>query len=94
MTDKEFSYTVAQVIIKHPGAKLKTNADYRNLVKRTLFNEMLGARYEELSQLANPTFIQANAGLDGFMGGLDQFSVSVVAKPDNWKKDLSRYGQK
>lgn len=81
ISDKEVQYTMAQVIIKHPGKELKTTADYRNSIKRNLFNQMLAARYAELSQQADPPFLQGGASIDGFLAGLDIYSALIVAKP-------------
>ena len=42
---------------------------------------MLMSRVSELSQKPNPPFIQAYAAMGGFLGGLDAFTVFMVAKP-------------
>jgi zinc protease len=86
VTDKEFQYTVAQVIIKHPGKELKTATDYRNSIKRNLFNQMLGERYNELSQAPDVPFIQGEAGIEGFLAGLEIYGATVVAKPGEFEK--------
>lgn len=86
VSDKEFPYTVAQVIIKHPGTKLKTRQDYRESIKRALFNQMLGARYDELAQQADLAFVQGGASIEGFLGGLDNYGALVVAKPGELEK--------
>lgn len=86
VTDKEFQYTVAQVIIKHPGKELKTEKDYRNSIKRYLFNQMLADRYHELSQAPDVPFIQAEAGIEGFLAGLEIYAATVVAKPGEFEK--------
>ena len=81
VTDKEFPYTVIQVLIKRKTVVAKTLEEYHQLIKRELFNQMLAARITELSQAPNPPFIQASADMGQFLGGLDAFTVSVVAKP-------------
>lgn len=81
VTDKEMTATQLEVIIKHPAAELKTVADYRQAVLTGLFNQMLGERYAELSRQADPPFVQGGAGIAGFLGGLDSYDASVVAKP-------------
>ncbi|MBS1502644.1 MAG: insulinase family protein, partial [Bacteroidetes bacterium] len=60
---------------------LKTAADYRNSIIRELFNRMLGERYAELSRRANVPFVQSGAEISGFIGGLDSYDASVMAKP-------------
>lgn len=86
VTDKEFPVTVAQVLIKHPESKLITKTDYRNSIVRSLFNQMLGARFAELSKQANPPFLQGGANISAFLAGLDNYSAFVVAKPGEMER--------
>jgi zinc protease len=81
VTDKEFPYTVFEILIKHPKMPEGTRQEYYESVKRGLFNQMLAGRIAELSQKPNPPFIQAGADMSGFLGGLDAFTVFGVAKP-------------
>ncbi|BAU54075.1 M16 family metallopeptidase [Mucilaginibacter gotjawali] len=86
VTDKEMTSTVMEVIIKHKAPQLKTTDDFRNNVIQLLFMEMLGARYLELSRLADPPFVNGGAGISDFIGGLDCYDASVVAKPGELEK--------
>lgn len=86
VTDKEFPVTVAQILIKHPESKLITKTDYRNSIVRSLFNQMLGARFAELSKQANPPFLQGGANISAFLAGLDNYSAFVVAKPGEMER--------
>lgn len=88
VTDREMTATVAQVLIKHPGQELKTTGDYRKNIIQDLFNQMLSERYAELSRKADAPFIQGGAGISGFMGGLDIYGATVVAKPGELEKGL------
>ncbi|HZY37573.1 MAG TPA: insulinase family protein [Mucilaginibacter sp.] len=81
VTDKEMPSTEAEIIIKHKQPPLKTAADYRASIIRDLFNQMLAERYAELSRQAYPPFVEGNAGISGFRGGLDMYDASVVSKP-------------
>jgi len=81
VTDKEMTATVAEVIIKHAQLPLRSAEDYRKMIIRGLFNTMLGERYAELSRKPNLPFIQAAAGINGFIGALDSYDATVVAKP-------------
>ncbi|MES2874086.1 MAG: insulinase family protein [Bacteroidota bacterium] len=81
VTDNEFPVTVAQILIKHPESKLITKTDYRNSIVRSLFNQMVAARFSELSKQADPPFLQAGANIGGFLAGLDVYNAFVVAKP-------------
>ena len=81
VTDKEFPYTVMEILIKHPKLPEGTKQDYYEYVKRELFNQMLSGRMTELAQKPNSPFIQAFASMEGFLGGLDAFTAVMVAKP-------------
>ena len=81
VTDKENPNLILQVLIKQKETQLATVADYNNSIRRAIVNQMIAARMEELSQKPNPPFLQAGAGMDNLLGGLDAFTVSVVAKP-------------
>jgi zinc protease len=85
-TDREMTSTQAEVIIRHPALSLKTEADYRNMLIRDLFNQMLEDRYAELVRQADPPFVQAGAGIGAFMGGLDIYDASVTAKPGQMER--------
>ncbi|WP_256011016.1 M16 family metallopeptidase [Desertivirga xinjiangensis] len=81
VTDAEMPYTVAQVLVKHPETVVKTKMDMRNSIIRSLYNQMMGARFSELSKQANPPFLQGGSSIGGFLAGLDVASAVVVAKP-------------
>jgi zinc protease len=81
VTDKEMPVTVAEVMIKHPALSLRTASDYRANIIRDLFNQMLDNRYSELLHQANPPFAQGGAAINDFIGGIDTYDLSVVAKP-------------
>src|SRR5690606_23759483 len=80
-TGPELPVTVALIRIKHPESKLITETDYRNSIIRSLFNQMLGIRFGDLSKQADPPFLQAGASISGFLAGLDVYNAFVVAKP-------------
>ena len=88
VTDKEFPYTLVQILIKHPETKLKTTVDLRNSNIRSLYNQMMGARFSELMKQANPPFLQAGSSIGGFLAGLDVASAVMYAKPGELEKGL------
>ena len=73
--------TVLQVIIKHPEAEVKTVANYRMQLAKSLFNQMAGARFAELTRQSDPPFIQGGGSIGGFLRGLDAFTMYFAAKP-------------
>jgi len=80
-TDKEFPYTLAEIIVRHPEMKVRTTAGYLQSMRNELFNQMLNARLGELTQKANPPFLFGRAGYGGFLGHQDAFTSIAVAKP-------------
>ncbi len=80
-TDKEFPYTLAEIIVKHPGKKIQTKADMIESIRTDLFNQMLNARLGELTQKANPPFLFGQASYGGFIGSEDAFTSIAVSKP-------------
>lgn len=81
VTDPEMTVTVGQIIIKHPEEKVKTVGDYRTLIMKNLFNQMIGSRLRELSQKPESPFLQAGISIGSLFGGIDNLSLSYVAKP-------------
>jgi len=89
VTDKELPYTIAEVIVKHPGAPLKTKEDYLRAIRISLFNSMLSARISELMQKADPPFLYGTASYGAFLGGLNAFTTIAVAKPGELEKAIT-----
>lgn len=81
VTDPEMTSTVGQIIIKHPEEKVKTIGDYRGLLMKNLFNQMINARLRELSQKPDAPFVQGGISISSLFGGLDNLSLFYVAKP-------------
>lgn len=88
LTDKENKATSAEILIKHPEQKVRSAADYRNLIIHSLFNDMLSARYDELTRQADPPYISGGASISSFINSLDVYSASVAAKPGELEKGL------
>lgn len=88
VTDKENKATSAEILIKFPEQQVKTAVDYRNLIIRSLFNDMLNDRYQEVTRQADPPYISGGAGISNFLNSLDYYSASVTAKPGELEKGL------
>ncbi len=71
LTDKENKATSAEILIKHPEQKVRSAADYRNLIIHSLFNDMLSARYDELTRQADPPYISGGASISSFINSID-----------------------
>lgn len=81
LTDKENTSTSLQVLMKHPGRDFKTTADYRDLLVKSLFNNLLGSRLGELRKQADPPFLSGSSSIGEFLAGVDVASVTVAVKP-------------
>jgi zinc protease len=87
-TDKEFPYTLAEIVVKHPETKTQTTSEYIESMRVDLFNQMLNARLGELTQKANPPFLFGRASYSGFLGHQDAFTSIAVAKPGELEKAI------
>ncbi|MBD1393428.1 M16 family metallopeptidase [Mucilaginibacter glaciei] len=81
VTDKEFPYTLAQIVVKHPQAVVNSITSYIQSMRINLFNYMLGERLTELLQKPEPPFLYGKSTYAGLLGKQDAFSSIVVAKP-------------
>jgi len=88
VTDREMTGTAAQIIIKHQARLLKTAADYRAALTRELFNQMLGARYQELSRQSDPPFLGGSGGISGILANLDSYTANVQVAPGELEKGI------
>jgi zinc protease len=86
VTDKEMPQTVLQVMIKHKEQKLITEDNYIHSMRRDLFNQMIAERFAELSQMPNLPYLEAGADINGFLGGLDAFSLEIALKQGKFKE--------
>jgi zinc protease len=88
VTDPEQPNTIIQVLNKQPKRKDVTLQDRRDGMVRSLFNQMLSSRIQELTQKADPPFQFGYAGYGGFLGDIDAFTSFVVAKGGNVEKGM------
>jgi zinc protease len=86
VTDPEYPYTIAQIVVKHPGTVTKTTGDYMQQVRVQLFNQMLNSRLNELLQKPNPPFLYGRTSYSNFIGDQDAYTSLVVAKPGELEK--------
>ncbi|MEE9373160.1 MAG: insulinase family protein [Saprospiraceae bacterium] len=77
-SDKEASFTRIQLMYKHDKVHIKNLKDYRQNVVNALYNRMLGVRFDELRQSAEPPFIFANSGYGSSVGDMDTYSSFAI----------------
>ncbi|MFT4032477.1 MAG: insulinase family protein [Siphonobacter sp.] len=88
VTDKEQPYTIVQILTRLPELQQKTFGDARENIKRSLFNQMLNNRLQELMKKAEPPFQYGASSISGFIGKYDSFGSIVVAKSGGIEKGL------
>ncbi|WP_140938461.1 M16 family metallopeptidase [Sphingobacterium lumbrici] len=88
VADPEMQHTVGQIIIKHREEKVKTVRDYRSALLKNVFNQLINSRLRELSQQANPPFLQGQVSIGSLFGGLDNMSLLFVANPGKFDLGL------
>ncbi|MFA6086442.1 M16 family metallopeptidase [Mucilaginibacter sp.] len=81
VTDKEFPYTLAQIVVKHPQIIVTSVTGFMQNMRINLFNYMLSERLNELQQKPEPPFLYGKASYGPLLGKQDAFSAIVVAKP-------------
>jgi len=74
VSDEEAAFTQVQLMYKHDKKEVKTLADYKKALVRSLYNTMMGARLEELSKSADPPFMFANTSYGRSIGNMDTYS--------------------
>ncbi|MCO5950671.1 M16 family metallopeptidase [Mucilaginibacter flavidus] len=79
-TDKEFPYTLAEIIVKHPQTSIKNTADLMQSIRVQLFNQMLNDRISELTQKPTPPFVYGQSSYGPFIGKQDAFTTIAVSK--------------
>lgn len=81
LTDPEQPYNVIQIYYLHPEIKAaKTEKDYRDLIIRNLFNQMMSSRLDEIAQKPDAPFLFGSSSYGAFLGDKDAFSLLSVAK--------------
>lgn len=81
LTDPEQPYNVVQVYYMQPKIKeSKTESEYRAGIVRSLFNQMISSRLDEIAQKPEAPFLFGSSSYGGFIGDKDAFSLIAVAK--------------
>ncbi|HEX9564865.1 MAG TPA: insulinase family protein [Gemmatimonadaceae bacterium] len=80
VTDAEEQVSSIQLIYKHPPAPLVLLADYRTLLARRLYNQMLNARFTEITRRPDAPFAFASSSYGAFVRGTDVYFLSATVK--------------
>lgn len=87
-TDKEMPMGMALIAYKKPEHKIKTVGDFKDYIKKELFDNMFNKRLSEVSRKPKPPFLRASGGYGNFIGNINAYSLQVVCKPDGMKDAL------
>jgi zinc protease len=91
VTDKEMAGARFEVLFKHKAKSLTTQADYLELMKRSLLGYLINTRrYAEISRQREPAYSNMSLGIQPFMGGIDQFDINIEVKGDFFEKSFSQ----
>lgn len=81
VTDPEQRYNVVSIYYKQPAIpEEQTDVEYRASVIRSLFNQMMGSRLQEISQRPDAPFLGASSSYGKLIGDKDAFTLSAYAK--------------
>lgn len=88
VTDSEMTAVVTQLMIKHPKKTVKTVGDYRNVLAKVVYSQMVNNRLNELLQTANPPFMAAGISINDFVAGLETYGAHVVTNPNEYERGV------
>jgi len=88
-TDPELTSSSVSITHKRPLMLLRTAADYRRLLVRSLISQMWNARFNEMSRQADAPFLNAGAGGASISRTVESFDVSARVKDGGIEKGLA-----
>jgi len=86
-TDKEATSNTLMILYKHDKKTTENIGDYKESLKRSLYNSMLNARLSEYNQQPNSPFIFASTYYGGFMGRSMDAYISNARVKENRIED-------
>ncbi|MFA4852790.1 MAG: insulinase family protein [Bacteroidales bacterium] len=87
VTDKEATGTMILLVYKHKAKINYTVEDYKEILTRNLFNEMLNARFTEITVQPNAPFIMAQSDYGNFLArSTDAYQLYAFPKENQIEK--------
>ncbi len=81
VTDPEQRYNVVSIYYKQPAIpEEQTDLEYRASIIRSLFNQMMGSRLQEISQRPDAPFLGASSSYGKLIGDKDAFTLAAYSK--------------
>jgi zinc protease len=88
-SDSELQGSSVSITHKRPLQPLRTAADYRRMLMRSLLSQMWNARFNEMSRQPDAPFLSAGAGGGSVSRTVESFDVSARVKDGGIEKGLS-----
>lgn len=88
VTDPEEQVSSIQLIYKHAPAPLARRADYRMLLARRLYNQMLNSRLTEITRQPNAPFAFASSSYGSFVRSTDVYFLSATVQDGGIQRGL------
>ena len=88
VTDPEEQVSSIQVIYKHPPAPLAKQSDYRMMLARRLYNQMLNSRLTEITRQPDAPFAFASSSYGAFVRSTDVYFLSATVKDGGIQRGL------
>ena len=86
--DPEEQVSSIQLIYKHPPAPLVKQSDYRMLLARRLYNQMLNSRLTEITRQPDAPFAFASSSYGAFVRSTDVYFLSATVKDGGIQRGL------
>ncbi|WP_207955395.1 M16 family metallopeptidase [Segetibacter sp. 3557_3] len=81
VTDPEQPYNVVQIFYKQPALpEAQTELEYRGMLVRDIFNQIMTERLQEISQKPDAPFLFGNSSYSKLLGDKDALTLIAVAK--------------
>lgn len=88
VTDPEEQVSSIQLIYKHAPAPLARRSDYRMLLARRLYNQMLNSRLTEITRQPDAPFAFASSSYGAFVRSTDVYFLSATVKDGGIQRGL------
>jgi zinc protease len=88
ITDKEFPYTVVQMVTKAPNTPVTTEEGLKEQIRIELFNAMLNARLQEKTRKPDAPIFFAQSSITPFIAGIKAYLAIAVVKNDGLDKTI------
>jgi zinc protease len=89
LSDPEAQASSVSIIHKRPLEELRSAADYRRSLVRSLLHQMLNARFGEIARRPDAPFLGAGSGDDTFGRSVEAFAVSARVPDGGIEKGLA-----